>query len=336
VLNHWFYILSAGKSGTNEGGNAYSVTGIGIEAAAKIAYRAESVYLSEQSQYADARTFTIQAATDLYGAGSPQVMATTNAWHAVGVGAAYSGGGGTYCASRGSNQDYWIDLVSLGAIHRVSGPEAGGYYSGMATTNTSLAAGSVQTISYSAGFANATSTQNWGIYIDYNQDGDFTDSGELVGSNRSTDGAQLTSSFTIPTTAREGTTHLRVVMGHYNAPSCATGGYGETEDYTLTITGGAAMAGAVGRLGVHSSTGLKQRTSRGLELYPNPASDVVRIIMPDNAPLISVTITDLRGAQVSGVRVEGDHLNVAALAKGVYTLTVSDGQQLFHQRFVKQ
>jgi hypothetical protein len=28
-------------------------------------------------------------------------------------------------------------------------------------------------------------------------------------------------------------------------------------------------------------------------------------------------------------------LNVAALAKGVYTLTVSDGQQLFRQRFVK-
>jgi bacillolysin len=166
VLNHWFYILSAGKSGTNWGGNAYSVTGIG--AAANIAYRAESVYLSKQSQYADARTYTIQAATDLYGAGSPQVMATTNAWYAVGVGAAYSGGGGTYCASQGSNQDYWIGLVSVGNINRISGPEAGGYYNGMATTNTNVAAGSVQTIAYSAGFASAVSAQNWGIYIDYN------------------------------------------------------------------------------------------------------------------------------------------------------------------------
>jgi bacillolysin len=123
-------------------------------------------------------------------------------------------------------------------------------------------------------------------------------------------------------------------MGHYSAPSCNNGS-GETEDYTLTITGGAAMAGAAGRLGVNSSAGLKQGMSRSLELYPNPASDVVRVLLPDNAPLVSVTLTDLRGAQVSGVRVEGNHLNVAALAKGVYTLTVSDRQQLFHQRFVK-
>lgn len=94
VLNHWFYILTIGKSGTNDIGNTYSVTGIGIDKAAKIAYRLESVYLSANSTFANARTYGIQAATDLYGAGSAEVIATTNAFYAVGVGAAYSGGGG--------------------------------------------------------------------------------------------------------------------------------------------------------------------------------------------------------------------------------------------------
>lgn len=94
VLNHWFYILTVGKSGTNDIGNTYSVTGIGIDKAAKIAYRLESVYLSANSTFANARTYGIQAATDLYGAGSAEVIATTNAFYAVGVGAAYSGGGG--------------------------------------------------------------------------------------------------------------------------------------------------------------------------------------------------------------------------------------------------
>jgi bacillolysin len=91
VLNHWFYILSVGKSGTNDIGSAYNVTGITMDKAAKIAYRLESVYLSANSTYANARTYGIQAATDLYGAGSAEVIATTNAFYAVGVGAAYSG-----------------------------------------------------------------------------------------------------------------------------------------------------------------------------------------------------------------------------------------------------
>jgi bacillolysin len=95
VLNHWFYILSVGKSGTNDIGSAYNVTGITIDKAAKIAYRLESVYLSANSTYANARTYGIQAATDLYGAGSAEVIATTNAFYAVGVGAAYSGSSDT-------------------------------------------------------------------------------------------------------------------------------------------------------------------------------------------------------------------------------------------------
>jgi len=90
VLNHWFFLLSTGRSGTNEVGNAYSVTGIGMAEAAKIAYRAESQYLGRFSVYTDARAFTIQAARDLYGAGSVQEVAVANAWFAVGVGSAYT------------------------------------------------------------------------------------------------------------------------------------------------------------------------------------------------------------------------------------------------------
>ncbi|SEA17511.1 Por secretion system C-terminal sorting domain-containing protein [Flavobacterium gillisiae] len=91
VLNHWFYILTQGKNGTNDIGSSYSVTGIGIDKAAKISYRLESVYLSANSTYAEARTYGIQASTDLYGATSAETIATTNAFYAVGVGAAYIG-----------------------------------------------------------------------------------------------------------------------------------------------------------------------------------------------------------------------------------------------------
>ncbi|WP_394759363.1 M4 family metallopeptidase [Flavobacterium sp.] len=99
VLNHWFYILSIGKSGTNDKGSVFNVTGITIDKAAKIAYRLESVYLTANSTYANARTSGIQSAIDLYGAGSAEVIATTNAFYAVGIGAAYAGSADTVAPS---------------------------------------------------------------------------------------------------------------------------------------------------------------------------------------------------------------------------------------------
>lgn len=86
VLAHWFYILSQGKSGTNEGNNYYSVNGIGINSAARIAYQTERFHLSADSRYADARTATILAATEIFGTCTPEVIAVTNAWFAVGIG----------------------------------------------------------------------------------------------------------------------------------------------------------------------------------------------------------------------------------------------------------
>jgi len=89
---HWFYLLSEGGSGTNDNGDSYSISSIGIDKAEKIAYRVESVYMTSSSDYADARTYSIQAAIDFYGAGSNEEMQVTNAMYAIGVGAAYEGG----------------------------------------------------------------------------------------------------------------------------------------------------------------------------------------------------------------------------------------------------
>ena len=70
---------SVGKTGVNEQQQAYAVTGIGISKAARIAYRAERLYLTPNSDYRSARVFTIQAATDLLGANSAEVTAVIDA-----------------------------------------------------------------------------------------------------------------------------------------------------------------------------------------------------------------------------------------------------------------
>ncbi len=90
VQNYWFYLLCEGGSGYNDLGDYYNITPIGIDMASAIAYRNLSVYLTQFSQFSDARFYSVQSAIDLYGECSVEVEAVTNAWFAVGVGEAYS------------------------------------------------------------------------------------------------------------------------------------------------------------------------------------------------------------------------------------------------------
>ena len=59
------------------------MAGIGRAAAEKIWYRALDLYMVANETFAQARTHTIQAAVDLYGAGSPEATGVAAAWTAV-------------------------------------------------------------------------------------------------------------------------------------------------------------------------------------------------------------------------------------------------------------
>ncbi len=85
VQNHWFYLLSEGGSGTNDNNESFNVTAITRFKARLIAYRALTEYLISSSQYIDARKASLEAAYDLYGSCSPELISVGDAWHAVGV-----------------------------------------------------------------------------------------------------------------------------------------------------------------------------------------------------------------------------------------------------------
>ncbi|MFD3583497.1 M4 family metallopeptidase [Streptomyces sp. NPDC058683] len=92
--NHFFYLLSEGSGAKTVNGVDYDsptydgqpVTGIGIENAQQVWYRALSTYMTSSTNYAGARTATLQAAADLFGAYSPSYLAVANAWAAINVG----------------------------------------------------------------------------------------------------------------------------------------------------------------------------------------------------------------------------------------------------------
>lgn len=93
VGNHFFYLLAEGSGTKQIGGvqhssttcNGSTITGIGAAKAGRIWYRALTVYMTSSTNYAQARTATLNAARDLYGAGTPEHSAVAAAWSAVSV-----------------------------------------------------------------------------------------------------------------------------------------------------------------------------------------------------------------------------------------------------------
>ncbi len=87
VGNHFFYLLSQGSNASPASPtcNGSTVTGIGLAKAEKIWFRALSAYMTSSTTYAGARTATLSAASDLFGAASPERAAVAAAWSAVSV-----------------------------------------------------------------------------------------------------------------------------------------------------------------------------------------------------------------------------------------------------------
>jgi Zn-dependent metalloprotease len=89
IPNRAAYLIAEGLSTEGLG------TSIGREKTEQIFYKALTTYLTASSQFVDARRATIQAATDLYGAGSADVQAVTKAWDVVEVMDSGGSGGST-------------------------------------------------------------------------------------------------------------------------------------------------------------------------------------------------------------------------------------------------
>lgn len=83
IPNHVFYLVA--KGGTHAHVPGPFVTGIGADKAAKIWYRAITTYMTSSTNFAGARTATLNAARDLYGTASVEYNAVATAWTACGV-----------------------------------------------------------------------------------------------------------------------------------------------------------------------------------------------------------------------------------------------------------
>lgn len=211
--------------------------------------------------------------------------------------------GPQYCASQGNNvNDEYISRVQLANIDNASGAQM---YSDFTSVSTDLSKGSGYTVTVTPTWTGTSYSEGYSVWIDYNQDGDFTDSGEQVWTNAATQNSPVSGSFTVPSSATNGATRMRVSMKYNGIPtSCEAFSYGEVEDYTVNI--------------VSATTSV--------------CSNVTLSITFDNYPEETAwTLTNNSGQTVAsggtyGSQADGSTLNssVGCLDEGCYNFTITD------------
>lgn len=223
----------------------------------------------------------------------------------------------TYCSAAATNTaDERIGNVKFGTINNSSTGTAG--YEDFTSVSTNVTRGSAYTISVTPTWTSTVYSEAYSVYIDYNGDGDFTDSGELAWTKAGSTTTPATGSITIPATATVGTTRMRVMMKYSSAPtsSCGTYTYGQVEDYTLNI--------------VSSGKGTDLSDPRNLitdiKLYPNPARDILHI---SNTNAEEYKIFDMGGKLINSGKLERGSVNVSNLIKGAYMIQIGENTKRF-------
>ena len=145
-----------------------------------------------------------------------------------------------YCATLGMQPWVeWIDSVGFGDIQNNSFKEQ---YADFTVLSTTVSVGNSFPIAVQANFTYPHFDEYIRIWIDFNQDADFEDDGELVLEGVhpvGTDGALpplLSGNLAIPTTATLGSTRMRISMQREAyADPCESFEFGEVEDYSVNI-----------------------------------------------------------------------------------------------------
>lgn len=137
-----------------------------------------------------------------------------------------------YCDASGGCDEY-IERVQLAEIDNSSACEGYGDFTDQIAI-LQLGVGYPITIT----IGNSYSSDYGGVWIDWNQDWDFTDPGEQIALDVYNGNGPYTGTITVPDGAAAGQTRMRVRLSYASAPGpCGTTSYGEAEDYTVNVGG---------------------------------------------------------------------------------------------------
>ena len=167
------------------------------------------------------------------------------------------------------------------------------------------------------------------VFIDFNQDGDFADSGEMCGSQLSSATNPTTNSFNIviPSGATLGNTRMRIVATDDDIANnpCYSASFGNVEDYTVNIVAAGCTPPTVSATTVVPNCGSNQYSyTFNVTALGSSASLSIPGASPSTVSSVPTTVTVgpfASGAAATGVTVTAtDPLcNVTVAAPSTYT-----------------
>ena len=208
-----------------------------------------------------------------------------------------------------------ISLVNFGGINNPTSPAIDGtpahefFIDQVGNVNQ----GSTHTITLK-GNTGGNYVNHFAVFIDWNQNGVFTDADETysVGTIENSTGAdskQITFDITVPVGATVGNTRMRVKK-QYGTTSpltdaCSGATYGQAEDYTLNV----------GTLAV------VETAKNNIKAYPNPVKDIFNI--EAQGKIKSVKVYDATGKQLftKDLNEAKSQIDFSRFNSGVYVVT---------------
>lgn len=157
------------------------------------------------------------------------------------------------------------------------------------------------------------------VYFDFNANGSFEDEGESfdielpISNSTGEDGQMVSTSITIPTTATLGTTRFRVFKRYAANPesSCGSYGFGQVEDYAVTIT--------------EDTNSAEGFTKNNFKYSPNPV--VNELNLQYTATIEAIQVTNMLGQVVltaNNVGATNTKVDMSNLQTGTYIVKVTN------------
>jgi len=222
-----------------------------------------------------------------------------------------------YCDADGGNAaDEYIDAVTVGSFTNISTANAN-YTDYTDLSTLTLVSGNSYPVSLTPGFPGTAYSEYFKVWIDYNANGTFDEPSELAFDAGSGSQNTVTGTITIPASSvlAAGSTRMRVGMAYVGIfgtgtppASCGTYGFGEVEDYCVNLQ----LVDGVDDIANFSN----------FQVYPNPATETVNLILPSNIQKFQLRILSNEGKCVKQMTTDSRSISVNELAAGYYIVEV--------------
>lgn len=239
----------------------------------------------------------------------------------------------SYCAAQSTNStSEHISNVTLANVNNNSGTSTYTNYTTNSALQINLVQGQQYTLSVSKNWAdNNPANDAVSAWIDFNRNGVFESAERVMASPVAPPSGTptvVTASFTVPNNAVMNLPlRMRVIViyggnqiGATLGNACGNMGWGEVEDYQVVVT-------------PQMST-VEIATKDSVRIYPNPVAEILNVTKVSNKA--EYQVVNAAGQLVLKGVISDNKVDVGALEKGNYIISVKDGATSFSEKFIKK